>query len=48
MHKSSFSILAIVFLVSSAASIRAGRFTANAAAPGSIEGTISYTGRLPR
>jgi hypothetical protein len=48
MRNKSLSILAIVFLVSSAASIRAGRFTANAAAPGSIEGTISYTGTPPK
>src|SRR5476651_2522420 len=48
MHKSSFSVLAIVFLVSSAASIRAGRFTASLVAPGTVEGTISYTGTPPK
>lgn len=48
MHKRNFSILAIVFLVSSAASTRAGRFTAHIAAPGTVEGTISYTGTPPK
>ena len=48
MHKSSFSVLAIVFLVSSAASTRAGRFTVHVVAPGSVEGTISYTGTPPK
>jgi plastocyanin len=48
MHKSSFSVLAIVFLVSSAASIRAGRFTASLVAPGTVEGTVSYTGTPPK
>ncbi len=48
MQKRSFSILAIVFLVSSAASTRAGRFTAHSVAPGAVEGTISYTGTPPK
>jgi plastocyanin len=48
MQKKSFFILAIVFLVSSAASTRAGRFTASAVAPGSIEGIVSYTGTPPK
>ena len=48
MQKKSFFILAIVFLVSSAASTKAGRFTASAVAPGSIEGIVSYTGTPPK
>ena len=48
MHKRNFSILVIVFLVSSAASTRAGRFAAGSVAPGSVEGTISYTGTPPK
>jgi Carboxypeptidase regulatory-like domain len=48
MHKRNFSILAIVFLVSSAASTREGRFTARAVAPGNVEGTISFTGTPPK
>jgi plastocyanin len=48
MHKRNFSILAVVFLVSSAASTLPGRFTAHIAAPGTIEGTISYTGTPPK
>jgi hypothetical protein len=48
MQKRSFFVLAIVFLVSSAASIRTGRFTASTVAPGSVEGTISYTGTPPK
>jgi hypothetical protein len=48
MHKRNFFILAIVFLVSSAASTREGRFTASVVAPGTVEGTISYTGTPPK
>ena len=48
MRKSSFSVLAIVFLVSSAASTKAGRFTDHVVAPGTVEGTISYTGTPPK
>lgn len=48
MQKRSFFVLAIVLLVSSAASTRAGRFTASAVAPGTVEGTISYTGTPPK
>jgi len=48
MQKRSFFILATVFLVSSAASTRAGRFTASMVAPGSVEGTITYTGTPPK
>lgn len=48
MQKRSFFVLATVFLVSSAASTRAGRFTASMVAPGSVEGTISYTGTPPK
>lgn len=48
MQKKSFFILATVFLVSSAASTRAGRFTASMVAPGSVEGTITYTGTPPK
>src|ERR1700674_3099251 len=48
MHKRNFPILAIAFLVSSAASTKAGRFTAPSAASGNVEGTISYTGTPPK
>src|SRR6202162_1052041 len=48
MQKRSFFVLAIVFLLSTAASTRAGRFTVSSAAPGSVEGTISYTGTPPK
>jgi plastocyanin len=48
MRKSSLSVLAIVFLVSSAATIRAGRFAAMSAANGTIEGTVSFTGTPPK
>ncbi|MDQ6769701.1 MAG: hypothetical protein M3Z54_06910, partial [Gemmatimonadota bacterium] len=48
MHKRNFSILAIVVLVSSAASTREGRFTGFTIAPGNIEGTISFTGTPPK
>src|SRR6202162_3838357 len=48
MQKRNFPILAIAFLVSSAASTKAGRFTAPSAATGSVEGTISYTGTPPK
>jgi hypothetical protein len=48
MQKRNFTILAIAFLVSSAATTRAGRFTAPSLAPGSVEGTISYTGTPPK
>ena len=48
MQKRNFSILAIVFLVSAAASTKAGRFTASMVAPGTVEGTISYTGTPPK
>ena len=37
MQKRNFSILAIVFLVSAAASSKAGRFAGDAVAPGTIE-----------
>ena len=36
------------FLVSSAASTNAGRFTATSAANGNVEGTISFTGTPPK
>jgi plastocyanin len=48
MQKRNFPILAIAFLVSSAASTNAGRFTAISAANGNVEGTISYTGTPPK
>jgi plastocyanin len=48
MQKRNFPILAIAFLVSSAASTNAGRFTATSAANGNVEGTISYTGTPPK
>jgi plastocyanin len=48
MQRSSFFVLAIVLLVSSAASTRAGRFTAPIVAPGSVEGIITYTGTPPK
>jgi plastocyanin len=48
MQKSSFSVLAIVLLVSSAASNREGRFSASMVAPGSVEGIITYTGTPPK
>src|SRR5450830_1549159 len=48
MQKRSFFVLAIVFLVSSAASIRTGRFAASMVAPGSVEGIITYTGTTPK
>jgi plastocyanin len=48
MQKRSFFVLATVFLVASAASSRAGRFTASTVAPGTVAGTISYTGTPPK
>jgi plastocyanin len=48
MQTRNFSILAIAFLVSSAATTRAGRFTAPSVAPGSVEGTITFTGTPPK
>jgi len=48
MQKRNFPILAIAFLVSSAASTKAGRFTAPAAATGNVEGVISFTGTPPK
>jgi hypothetical protein len=48
MQRISFSVLAIVLLVSSAGSTRAGRFTAPIVAPGSVEGIITYTGTPPK
>ena len=48
MQKRNFTILAIAFLVSSAATTRAGRFTAPYLAPGNVEGTITYTGTPPK
>src|SRR6202171_1093723 len=48
MQKRNFSILAIAFLVSSAATTKAGRFTASIVAPGSVEGTITFTGTPPK
>lgn len=47
MQIRNFPILAIVFLVSSAAT-EPGRFTSRAAAPGAVEGTISFTGTPPK
>ena len=48
MQKRNFSILAIAFLVSSAATTREGRFAAAIVAPGSVEGTITFTGTPPK
>jgi hypothetical protein len=48
MQKRNFSILAIAFLVSSAATTREGRFAAPIVAPGSVEGTITFTGTPPK
>jgi plastocyanin len=48
MHKRTFPILAIALLVSSAATTKAGRFTAPSAANGEVEGTISFTGTPPK
>ncbi len=48
MHKRNFFLLAIAFLATSAASTKAGRFTARTVALGNIEGTISYTGTPPK
>ena len=48
MQKSSFSVLAILLLVSSASSTGAGRFAASMVAPGSVEGIITYTGTPPK
>jgi Carboxypeptidase regulatory-like domain len=48
MRKRNFSIVAIAFLVSSAATTKAGRFIAPSAATGNVEGIISYTGTPPK
>jgi hypothetical protein len=48
MHRRNFAILAIAFLVSSAATTKPGRFTDSMVAPGSVEGTITYTGTPPK
>jgi len=48
MQKSSFSVLAILLLVSSASSTGAGRFAASMVAPGSVEGIVTYTGTPPK
>jgi plastocyanin len=48
MQKRNFIILAIAFLVSSAATTREGRFTAPYVATGNVEGTITFTGTPPK
>ena len=47
MHKKYFSIIAVVFLVSSAATLP-GRIDSRPAANGSVEGVIHYTGTPPK
>jgi hypothetical protein len=48
MQKRNFPILAIALLVSSAATMKAGRFTALSAANGNVEGVITFTGTPPK
>ncbi|MEO8580130.1 MAG: carboxypeptidase regulatory-like domain-containing protein [Gemmatimonadales bacterium] len=48
MHRRNFSILALAVLVSAAAGTPLHRSAKIAVAPGSIEGTISYTGTPPK
>src|ERR1700704_6703657 len=48
MHMRNFAILAIAFLVTSAASTSPNRFGTGTVALGNIEGTINFTGTPPK